>query len=280
MKRDWRIKDLTLQDVFGLSLMDELRWIEHCAHLKRLTWYFPFAQGNAVLEEILQSIAANTWPELEELYHPLKATDKQASFIISKMQRVLGLSIGYSQPFDLVKTALRPHFSWLKILDISNAPGDNTAFIIEILKSCPQLEIFQAGEVRDCDAMVDDAPWACECSLRDLKVQFRPKKVEQRGLIRRLSRFRNLERLDVSNWVYHLPGPDFRLESGLDQLATLTRLKELRLTRTDQAMTLKDLEWMIDHWKNIEAISGTLNSDDLESGRLWLRCNEAGISVS
>ncbi|KAK3810267.1 MAG: hypothetical protein J3Q66DRAFT_352659 [Benniella sp.] len=202
MKRDWRIKDLTLSRVGGMPPMDQLRWIEHCTHLKRLSWRFRLAQGDAVLMEFLQSITANTWPELEELHNQnFLATDQQASFIISKMQRVLGLSIKYSQPF---KTALRTHFSWIKILNITNAPGNNTAFIIEILKSCPQLEIFEADEVQDCDAVVDDTPWACECSLSDLKVQFRPKREEQRGLFKRLSKLRNLERLDVSNWINRL----------------------------------------------------------------------------
>ncbi|KAK3810306.1 MAG: hypothetical protein J3Q66DRAFT_352736 [Benniella sp.] len=229
----WKIRDLTLERVTSLDPKEQLTWIKHCTGLRRLTWIPSHtAMSNPLDEEFAQSLAASAWPELEELYVPYySASDQQMSLIIGAMRRVLGLSIKYTEPLNLVKTALRPHFPWLKKLESRSSAGDNTSFIIELLKSCPQLESLQMGIVQVRDMFEHDGPWACESSLKRLGVYFKVddnvSEAEQRMLFERLSKLHRLERLDLSTETGVVHVLDLRQESGLGNMATLTRQEEL-----------------------------------------------------
>jgi hypothetical protein len=140
------------------------------------------------------------------------------------------------------------------------------------------------GTVHVRDMLDDDTPWACESSLRRLKVCFKVdqdiSEAGQRILLERLSRLYNLELLDLScekRAVYSL---DLRLESGLEQLATLTRLEELALFRTEQGTTIRDVHWMIDHWKNLKRFRGLRRSRYYPLGYMLRTLNHAGISTA
>ncbi|KAK3810274.1 MAG: hypothetical protein J3Q66DRAFT_391397 [Benniella sp.] len=234
----WKIKDLSLELVSGLTSVEQLRWIENCPQLKRLTWIPSKILTSNLTEEIAQSAAANTWPDLEEFYAPnFMASNRQVSLVISGMRRVHGLSINSRKPLDLIRPILRPQVTWLKRLEVITISGNNSLFALEILKSCPRLESLRMGTVHVRDMLDDETPWACESSLRRLKVCFEVdqdiSEAGQRILLERLSRLYNLELLDLScekRVVYSL---DLRLESGLEQLATLIRLEELALFRTE-----------------------------------------------
>ena len=229
----WKIKDLTLERVTSLDPKEQLTWIKHCTGLRRLTWIPSHAvMSNPLDEEFARSLAAGAWPELEELYVPYySASDQEMSLIIGAMRRVLGLSIKYTEPLNLVKTALRPHFPWLKKLESRSSAGDNTSFIIELLKSCPQLESLQMGVVQVRGMFDHDGPWACESSLKRLGVYFKVddnvSEAEQRMLFERLSKLHRLERLDLSTETGVVHVLDLRQESGLGNMATMTRHEEL-----------------------------------------------------
>ncbi|KAK3810271.1 MAG: hypothetical protein J3Q66DRAFT_352668, partial [Benniella sp.] len=254
-----RIRYLRLGALVGLTPKEQLKWIEHCTYLKRLTWYPTYSLTSTLTEDIAQLAAANTWPDLEEFHtSSFMATDRQASLIINGMRRVLGFTINFTQPFDLVKTALQPHFPWLKRLTTTRSCATNSGFAIELLKSCPQLEGLRMGPIQVRDMLDDDTPWACESSLRYLGGGFNindgTEEAGQRVLLERLSRFRNLESLDL---VCQPPRPktlDLRLESGLDQLVTLTQLRVITVFHTRPGMTMNEVKWMIKHWKNLKSV--------------------------
>lgn len=285
MVANWRMKDLVLKFVNGSTLEEQLKWMEYCILLKRLTWIPSKSLTGNPVNELVQSIADNTWPELEELNVPnFRATDLQVSLIIGGMGRVRCLSINFSEPLGLVKTALRPHFSFLQRLEAMTTAGDNTSFILEILKSCPQLKSLRMGTVQVREILKDDAPWVCERSLKHLGVCFKVEnhiaKPGQKVLLERLSRLCNLELLDLSSLTSLVQSLDLRLESGLEQLATLTRLEELTIVNTTQKMKKKDVEWMIQHWKNLKCIKGPLNGHDgVERQGMLARLGEAGIAT-
>ncbi|KAK3810276.1 MAG: hypothetical protein J3Q66DRAFT_391399 [Benniella sp.] len=231
----WKLKYMTLVSISGLEAKEQLRWLKYSPHLRRLTWEPMYKQTEDIVEEFTQSIVANAWPGLEELNIPrFRRSDRQMSLIIGGMQRVRGLSIIYNQPFDSVKVALRPHFLWLWKLDAASISGNDSLFTIEILMSCPQLEILRMGIVHVRDMLADDAPWACESSLRHLDVCFKVEadasEAEKRVLLERLSRLHNLKQLDLSTRAFLVQSLDLRLESGLEQLATLTQLEELNFS--------------------------------------------------
>jgi len=285
MTGSWKIKDLKLESVRGVDSKEQLRWIEHCTHLKRLTWIpFDVFMGN-LTEQFAQSAAANTWPELEELYYPyFEVSDRQASLIISGMRRVLSLTINFTQPFHLVKTALRHHFPWLRALELVKACDNDADFILEILKSCPQLESIQVGTIKVNDMLHDHAPWACENSLKLMRIDFKFEDdvvaAEQMVLFERISKLHNLKKLVLSTLTSVVQSLDLCLESGLKQLVTLTQLEELYFDKTFQQMTMKEVEWMIKHWKNLRIIRGPFNvCDDAETTRMIVRFQQAGISA-
>ncbi|KAK3810272.1 MAG: hypothetical protein J3Q66DRAFT_352670 [Benniella sp.] len=278
-----RIRYMRLEAVVGLTPTEQLKWIEHCTYLKRLTWNYT-CNLSGLIEGIAQLAAANTWPDLEEFHtSSFMATDRQASLIINGMRRVLGFTINFNQPFDLVKTALRPHFPWLKRLIATRSCGTNSGFAIELLKSCPKLEDLRVGPIQVRDMLDDDTPWACESSLRYLGGGFNVdegiEEAGQRVLLERLSRFHNLELLSLVCEPPRSKTLDLRLESGLNQLATLTRLQAINVRHTGQEMTMNEVEWIIKHWKNLRRFIGALHYNDDKSREMIARLREAGIST-
>jgi len=280
---NWKMKDLTLGWLERFIPKEQLRCIKMCPRLRRLAWVLSCCPERHPVEEFTQCITAKTWPDLEELYIPLfRATDRQIALMISGMRHVHGLSVTCTEPFALVKNLLRPQFHCLRKWETASIFAEDTGFLMEILKSCPQLESFKIGTVQVHDLVEDSTPWACERSLRQLQVCIKASdtvgETEQR-MFERLSRLRNLELLSLSSGML-LHGLGLCLGSGLEQLTTLTRLVELDFINTVQKMTMKDVEWMIEHWKSLKDVRGRLNSEDeAECQRMRARFQEAGITA-
>jgi hypothetical protein len=103
---------------------------------------------------------------------------------------------------------------------------------------------------------------------------------EQMVLFERISKLHNLKKLVLSTLTSVVQSLDLCLESGLKQLVTLTQLEELYFDKTFQQMTMKEVEWMIKHWKNLRIIRGPFNvCDDAETTRMIVRFQQAGISA-
>ncbi|KAI8348090.1 hypothetical protein B0O80DRAFT_502221 [Mortierella sp. GBAus27b] len=281
---DWKIKGLTLWLRYGPSAMEQLHWISLCPKLTRLDWRVIANLEIFPVEPFIQFL--QVWPELEHICLPeSRASDRQLSLIILGTRRLVSLSTTRSELDTLSRAALRPHFPWLKHLDMSYNAMDTSQFTVEVLKSCPQLETLTADSI-SAEYFLDATPWACEKSLRTLEVCFeftsRDATEQQDSLLRLLSRLSNLERLDLSNegsleTVFSL---DLRLDRGLVQLATLRRLEKLNICRTAQRMALEDIEWIITHWGSLKTLEGILNTDDrAESEKLSSKLCHAGIDV-
>ncbi|KAG0229008.1 hypothetical protein B0O80DRAFT_463671 [Mortierella sp. GBAus27b] len=286
LKGYFKMRSLSLDSILGMDPKSQFELVLQCPNLKRLYWAVSKMYNTLPIEDFTQAVDAQWWSELECLQLiRSRASDPQLSIMISGIPQLLGLSITCSELADQARMALRRHFAWIKQLDISVIFVNNAAFVIEVLKFCPMLESLKANMVQTHYIMEDDdAPWACEGSLKVLEVCFqvlyKEKEVQQSALLERLSKFSNLERLDLSNRQSSGLSLDFRLESGLGQLATLTRLKELAFGYTMQEMTAEDVQWMIHHWKDLKSVEGTLNvKDKIECGRMVAMFHEAGIEV-
>lgn len=87
-----------------------------------------------------------------------------------------------------------------------------------------------------------------------------------------LSRLANLEEFDISRSMLddaqedpQLPVLQLRLDRGLAQLSTLTRLWTVNAGSTGQELSSEDVEWMLDHWPFLKRLRGQLSSDmDIE----------------
>ncbi|KAG0218559.1 hypothetical protein BGX31_011572 [Mortierella sp. GBA43] len=59
-----------------------------------------------------------------------------------------------------------------------------------------------------------------------------------------------------------ISGLDFRLCVGLGMLSGLKLISQINVSGTAQRMGQEDIEWMIDHWKDLKRIDGVLNHED------------------
>ncbi|KAG0229170.1 hypothetical protein BGX31_006298 [Mortierella sp. GBA43] len=206
------------------------------------------------------------------------------SQIIDKMRCITGLSVSGTHFNTQSMSALQTHFHCLRRLNIASIfeVDDITynEFTVEVLKSCPQLERLKAKGL-PADYLMDNTPWACETTLRILEVNFeinpRPGGggPQQMAIMGRLSKLVNLERLDMSdNWKWR----PIQLSYGLKKLATLTKLQELVLPKESQLLTFDDVEWMIEHWRNLKSIQGAVAWSDYSYIR-FSKFSEAGIDT-
>ncbi|KAG0331455.1 hypothetical protein BG000_010908 [Podila horticola] len=87
----------------------------------------------------------------------------------------------------------------------------------------------------------------------------------------RLAKLTRLQKLNVGNSgglrfheinqvVWKQDGLDCRLQSGLGQLAALTQMQEFSMVGLRQALEVEDVEWMIQHWRGLQKVTGSLSS--------------------
>jgi hypothetical protein len=282
-KGQWKLKNLVLAARFGMTSRQQLAWIIQLDQLRRLSWviradfeYFP-------IEDFTRCLPYLT--ELEDIHlGDSRASDRQLSLIIQGIQRVIGLAVTRAELDVRSKEALRPHFPWIRKLDISNSSGYVSKFVLEVLRSCPQLENLKTDKIHAGDC-VDGTPWACDTSLKTLEVCFEVSQWEraeqQEVVMSKLARLKNLEVLDVSDResLENVLTVEFRLNRGLAQLSALTRLTTLTITRTIQQSTQDDVEWMIKHWRSLSEVNGKLHVGDLVESRLLAeKLGNAGVT--
>ncbi|KAF9580498.1 hypothetical protein BGW38_002840 [Lunasporangiospora selenospora] len=63
-------------------------------------------------------------------------------------------------------------------------------------------------------------------------------------------------------------GLELTLKSGLDELKTLKRLRMVRFTGTEQLFSRDDIEWMVEHWRELRVLQGRLHSNAEEEAEL------------
>ncbi|KAG0198865.1 hypothetical protein BGX28_007735 [Mortierella sp. GBA30] len=265
-----KVQNLTLLGSPALTVQDELGWIAHFPHLKRLQWhaYADAGLDNTIpMEEFAAYAAIGTWPELEVLilapYQPLSA-ERGLANSIRNLKRLISLRLAKMAFGPLSLEALRIHFGSLRVFNIQNCTLMTGDMVQTILASCPQLEEFQAHQISSKDIYDDGRPWVCS-SLRILRLEFRI--TGTRGQIRRrsqqiftrLSEFYKLRELTLSTSEDTDPKAHpllFRQTRGLARLVTLTDLRKVRFAHNINEMDTEDLQWMVDHWPRLERIRG------------------------
>ncbi|KAF9362050.1 hypothetical protein BGX34_006758, partial [Mortierella sp. NVP85] len=158
-------------------------------------------------------------------------------------------------------------------------------------------------------------PWSCENSLTDLRIRIsgiprldvvrdqRGKKkrqpitwgaypgeerVIQHRVYERLSRFVNLEILWLGHNSYDYELLDcsdqyecleMSLESGLDRLRGLKRLRVLNLSLMATRIGQKEAQWMAEQWPELREIHGLEDKGDAKKARQWFKSNCPRIST-
>ncbi|KAF8923419.1 hypothetical protein BGZ58_002978 [Dissophora ornata] len=272
---------------------DRLGWLTQCPNLTELI--LPYLETLEELNITSPATVHATWPRLEVLKLPESdISDKDLSLLLGGMKRVKILIVPRTKFGELSFAALRPHLPGLQRLDFGSIRirGRRKAvtgrMVHEVLSSSPELQSLGGGRVSAVDFLMDGSPWVCGGSLTSLRIYFEfpvadsmdgdalapltstttipPALDMQRTLFQRLSTLTALEVLDLSSDSISTSemeddGIDFRLSSGLAQLWTLKRLSTVFVNSTMQRMGTEDVEWIAEHFKNLNTFSGMLNAD-------------------
>jgi len=116
----------------------------------------------------------------------------------------------------------------------------------------------------------------------------------QRRVYERLARFVNLEVLWLGSNSYYSKEPDMRsrkvmnhqyeclemsLESGLDQLEGLKRLKVLNISLMATKIGQREAQWMAGQWPKLHEIRGLENRANTWRARQWFKRNSPRITT-
>ncbi|KAG0195751.1 hypothetical protein BGX31_005860, partial [Mortierella sp. GBA43] len=147
----------------------------------------------------------------------------------------------------------------------------------EVLESCPMLEHIVAGMLNTED-IIQGRPWVCR-QLRKFEVPINSHEWDREReqnkysedeknlchqIFERLGQLNRLTSLNMGrnpcHWSTHqikLTGLPFRLKMGLGYLSTLKNLEILEF-HGSMKVRIGDMEWMMQHWKNLRMITGDL----------------------
>ncbi|KAF9401368.1 hypothetical protein BGX21_001917 [Mortierella sp. AD011] len=229
------------------------------------------------------------WFRLREIHNGLEATtgflslesldlsssnlaDIDISQIIRGMKKpIVKLGLVKTGAGSLTIAALGPHLRTIQGLDFRGCYQVKSYDIIVFLRSCPDLISFKAGTL-DASDMEEDERWACANNLRVLCVHIRVSldEDESRYVFTCLSKLILLQEFDIARYRYTFLSVDdiikrplqLRLNCGLGQLSTLSRMERLSIGTDGQAMTMDEGLWIKKHWRRLKTIQGRFNADN------------------
>ncbi|KAF9089947.1 hypothetical protein BGX23_006344 [Mortierella sp. AD031] len=192
--------------------------------------------------------------------------------------------------FELECNEFKRLFNTVRTLRMQLCRQFTSRMALDVLLHCVHLEDFETYQISLSDLQSTLQPWACQ-GLKRLKVFFASDPDEPGNntlLFEQLSRLRRLESLDVGlNTAYGLNGQDiderasqWRLDSGISQLSTLTRLERFNFANTKQELREEDVEWMLEHWPLLESIGDDFSSDEETQDRLRALAKQRGIRIA
>lgn len=271
------------------------RWMGRCSNLIKLHW-----GGQVPIEHVHVDAEPPVWPHLEDLsVGEVRGTDEtMAKVLFTPLPLLLKhLRVKYAifgpESFGVLRERA---FGSLRTLSVRGCWTFSSPMVLEVLQKCPRLEELDAYCVTTKDLRKHPGAWACT-RLTHLRVAFESGRGENQEssddddhlLFEHLSTLAQLEELDMAwhpetyvwNWFRRIreTGPQLRLDSGLDQLLTLTRLKKVKFSGIFQNMRGVDVKWMLENWPELEELSGRFSREDNTAMELSALVRGRGIVV-
>ncbi|KAG0226280.1 hypothetical protein BGX31_007363, partial [Mortierella sp. GBA43] len=316
------IKELSL-DVYTKNSNTEVFWSwlwKQCRQVEKLDIL-------TVTEHyIVQSLARGMLNHMPRLNDITFAGGDDVEFYLNdnEVARLLsGSRTGWKRVIMLNSTCekaamdtLANHFSTLEELNLDGCSID-AIDLVRVLRSCRRLRrmtntntylLRQIGShCIDANAFVDRDPetgklviWACEASLKCLKVQIagipRPDLANssageaysgqgheiQRQVYDRFARLTNLETLWLGNQLHYEVQEqclEMSLESGLHKLSGLKKLRKVSFSGMRTNIGVAEVQWMTEHWPGLRALYGIGNGEDDKRAMEWLQKHYPRILV-
>ncbi|KAK3810295.1 MAG: hypothetical protein J3Q66DRAFT_65152 [Benniella sp.] len=258
-----RLRHLDLELISQNPMEHQLEWITQCPNLTSLDWCY--SSGGQLTSQFMRHLVPGTWLHLNELYlFEIEFTDAQLAQVIGAMQDLKSLTVRSCEVGSCFLEALRHHSHTLISLDTTNCEVITRSLVPGILASFPHLEILYAPRVMSED-IIDSPPWVCEDSLKMLYIGFLEtpnQDVEyHQQFFQRISRLTNLKKLWLDQGPRGARTLGFTLENGLEHLATWKQLEMFSSYSHASCFSVSDVEWMINNWKNLKKVWGSLHPD-------------------
>ncbi|KAG0086089.1 hypothetical protein BGZ92_008426, partial [Podila epicladia] len=164
--------------------------------------------------------------------------DADVALCLRAMNQVRALSSEHGLFGDLAFNNLVRHFSTLQSLNLFRCSGFTGDMIQTVLESCPSLEIIKAGGL-PASTIMAGKPWTClRLTVFNVSVLVNlgseTIRTQSRAVFARLAQLTELVTLDITALGFDVQSLDLRVESGVEQLAALRRLKEIKFKDTLQ----------------------------------------------
>ncbi|KAF9350048.1 hypothetical protein BGX26_011725, partial [Mortierella sp. AD094] len=294
------MKMLSYRKVSGLTPKEHLEWIAEFPGITHLACEgSEGSQSGEVFAELFaEYLEKGWWPQLKSIsLSKSNISDESLSDILTSIKELRDLNAretGFGpRSFKELEPSLEFSLRTLDIRDCSGIDEDATGRMAQrILDSCNTLKEFKCGRV-SANVFLKSGPWTgCSNSLEILRIcfNFLPSEstvsnvesastldqvaingVEDANVVDyadlhgfifgRLSMLTQLRQADFGDEQQNVHGLDFLLSHGMGQLATLKRLKQLRLKNTIQQMGEEEVEWILEHWRVLVSYIPEMNRD-------------------
>lgn len=261
--------------------------ISQCPALRTLMWILQ-RNHRFPIQAFTDRLVSSTWPDLDSIWmydFPVCVTDDQfRGILLASKQPLRKLVVHrYSmtpKTYDIYRTR---HFCALESVDLSCGSEGTSERIIEILTLCPNLHQLKAFALHAEDILNNNEPWICH-HLQEMVVfidmgfpnqgpyrRFTEEEIDKcRAVFKRLAMLKELQVLDMlsayphTSSIYgtlpaledHLVPLPLRLKAGLDILKGLRKLRKVGFWAGRHEMPMKELSWMVQHWKRLEELNG------------------------
>ncbi|KAI8349969.1 hypothetical protein B0O80DRAFT_531420 [Mortierella sp. GBAus27b] len=271
-----------------------LRIVQKCPQLQSLTCDMDYSQEDM---SDLPDVIAKHCPCLDELkIIRYRVAPIDLARVLDSCRRLSSLTLEQHDLDPSAQPSLTRHFPHLTHVDFYSCRFVQSAFVHQILISCPHLDYLSAPRLHVCDILgvpdLVDVPylplgesqpeflelesrpdgirpqeWVCT-KLRTLEVQFcgfqdKPS-MWHRLVLEQLGKLTKLEvlRTNCSVWcVRQSDGLCLRLGTGLDLLSGMNNLRILGTRGDCQEWDEDDVQWMVTTWTRLQEIKGKMHSD-------------------
>ena len=247
-----------------------LLWLlQQCPELRHLQW--STGEESDVEQEPMRLLAqemqsGHCWDKLGILVLPQSFYLNDFIVVMEGIVRLKELDLrgtGFNLSTWLALKEKAPrHLSTLTHLCLLECRQVDGPVVHDILCSCPNLEGFEAHNLRDMD--MDDRPWVC-LGLKSMLLTLKedPDSEEESVIVSRLSTLVNLEVLILYKSRFRLCLTDEDDGGPLHRLQTLGRLKFFSGSiRDDQEVWgANEAEWILKNWPQLQ----TLHSVNMDS---------------